>query len=48
MEEYSTTCHGLMILLDDKWMINQMDEISNEHWQQNCFCKKLNKKNKME
>jgi hypothetical protein len=37
-----------MIFLDDKWMINQIDELSNECWQQNWFCKKLNKRNKME
>jgi hypothetical protein len=32
VEEYSTTCHGGTIFLDDKWMINKMDEISNERW----------------
>jgi hypothetical protein len=30
-----------------KWMINKMDEFSNERWQQN-YCEKLNKRNKME
>jgi hypothetical protein len=47
VEEYFTTCHGWMILLDEK-KINIMDELSNERWQQNCFCKNLNKRNKME
>jgi hypothetical protein len=28
-------------------MRNKMDELSNEHWQQNC-CENLNKRNKME
>ncbi len=32
VEEYSSMCHGWMIFLDDKWMINKMDELSNECW----------------
>jgi hypothetical protein len=27
MEEYFAMCHGWMIFLDDKRMINKMDEI---------------------
>jgi hypothetical protein len=42
MEEYSTTCDGGMMFFDDNSMMNQMDELSNERWQQNYFCKKLN------
>jgi len=48
VEEYSTTCHGWTIFLNAKWMQNRMDELSNKHWQQNCFCENLNKRNKME
>jgi hypothetical protein len=35
-------------ILDGKWMANKMDELSNQHWQRNYFCKKLNKRNMIE
>jgi hypothetical protein len=28
----------------EKWMMNKMDELLNEHWQQKKICKKLNKR----
>jgi hypothetical protein len=47
MEKYFTI-HGQNNFLGSIFLMrNKMDEVSNEHWQQNC-CEKLNKRNKME
>jgi hypothetical protein len=49
VEEYFATCSWINDIYGWKfgWQM-KMDELFHEHWQQICFCKKLNKRIKME
>jgi hypothetical protein len=53
MTKYLVTWKNISPYMDEQFsqmnflMKNKMDELSNEHWQQNCH-EKLNKRNKME